>query len=69
MKKSSDGSEYSFEELKFPVFKEPLPGPPVLSMEDYLKFVLWNWKHTVDREAVRKAKLEQAVDVRFELKD
>lgn len=32
------------EGLNFPVFEKPLPGPPILSMDEYYEFVMANWR-------------------------
>jgi len=55
--------------LRFPVIKGPMPEPRTLSMDDYLKFVLFNLRHTVDKEAVDKWKKTLAVDVPFSMKE
>lgn len=38
-------------------------------MDECLKFILWNLKHTVDMEAGREEKRKERVNVRFSLKD
>ena len=55
------------EDLKLPIIKNWRQADKVLSMDDYLKFVTFNLKYTVDIEAVRKQKREMAVDVPFRL--
>lgn len=56
------------DELNLPVIKNDIPLPKSLSMDDYLKFVIFNLRHTVDRKAVREQKKLAAVNVRFSLK-
>lgn len=45
-------------DLKFPVIKGAGPKDRHLNMTDYLKFVMFNLKHTVDIAAGRKMKRE-----------
>lgn len=56
------------EELNFPVIKKPLPDAKWLSMEDYVKFVNFNLKYTLDRKANRKWKRFLAVKAPFSFK-
>lgn len=56
------------EKLILPVFKEPLPPPPILSMDRYVKFVEFCRRHVVNRKAYEEQKKRSAVDVRFVLK-
>ena len=56
------------DELNLPVIKNDISLPKSLSMDDYLKFVIFNLRHTVDRKAVREQKKLAAVNVRFSLK-
>lgn len=53
--------------LKFPVIKKPLPLPKALSMDDYLRFVSFNIKYTLNKRAYQKWKKTSAVNVRFVL--
>ncbi|MDP2939073.1 MAG: hypothetical protein Q8O13_03180 [Candidatus Omnitrophota bacterium] len=53
--------------LKLPIIRGHLPEKRVLSMDDYLKFVQFNLKHTVDRKAAAKWKKLRAVDVAFRI--
>ena len=56
--------------LKLPIIKdERFSEPPVLSMDEYYEFVMFNWKYCCDREAIREWKKLTAVDVPFVLKD
>ena len=55
------------EELNFPIIDGHLPVPKSLSMDDYLKFVMFNWKYTIDIEACRKKK-EEKITTPFLLK-
>lgn len=56
------------DELNLPVIKNNIPLPRPLSMDEYLKFVIFNLKHTVDRKAVREQEKLAVVNVRFSLK-
>ena len=56
------------EKLNFPVFKKPLPGPPIMSMDAHLKFVRWCLKNVIDRKAYEYWKEKRTVNVRFSLK-
>lgn len=53
--------------LKFPVIKGALPPARILSMEEYLRFVTFNLKYTVDKKAVRRQKRSEAVKAPFVL--
>ena len=55
--------------LKLPVFKEPLPPPRILSMDEYLEFVQFNLKHAFDKKAYTEWKKISAVNVPFRIKD
>lgn len=54
--------------LNLPEFKEDLPGPPVLSMDRYVRWVLFNWQHIVDQKAVREIRRRDFPKERFILK-
>lgn len=54
--------------LKLPVIKQPLAGPRILSMDDYLKFVQFNLKHAFNKKAYARWKKMLAVNVPFVLK-
>ena len=56
------------DKLNLPVMRGDVPLPRPLSMDDYLKFVIFNLKHTVDRKAVREQKKLAVVNARFSLK-
>ncbi len=56
------------EKLKFPVIKNKLAVPKALSMNDYLHFVLFNIKHTLDKKSYRKSKMASGVKVPFVFK-
>lgn len=57
------------DELNLPIIKgEDISKKKVLSMDDYLKFVEFNLKHTVNIEAARKEKKALAVNVPFVLR-
>lgn len=55
------------EELKLPITRGALPAARQLSMDDYLKFVTFNLKHTTNRKVIRKQKKLAAVAVPFVL--
>lgn len=55
------------EDLRLPPIHEPPPPTPVLSMDDYLKFVEFNLKHNFDRKSYEERKKKLAVNVRFSL--
>lgn len=52
-------------DLKLPVIKGAGPKDRHLKMSDYLKFVIFNLKYTVDIAAARKAKKEMFVGKPF----
>ena len=56
------------EELKFPIFDEPLP-PPILSMDEYAKFIELTLLYPIhpELEAEEKDKVT-VVDAPFKLK-
>ena len=54
--------------LNFPVIKQPLPKHRPLSMDDYLEFVSFNLRYTVNIEEVRKQKKAFSAYVPFVLK-
>jgi len=54
--------------LKFPVIKNNSSAPKVLSMNDYLHFVLFNIKHTLDKKSYREGKMVSSVKVPFVFK-
>lgn len=55
-------------DLNLPIIRgEDTFNKKSLSMDEYLKFVLFNLKYTVDIEAVREWKKDLAVNVSFSL--
>lgn len=55
-------------DLNLPIIKgEDTFNKKSLSMDDYLRFVIFNLKHTVDIEAVKEWKKELVVNTRFSL--
>ena len=52
-------------DLKLPIIKGVGPKDRRLNMSDYLKFVMFNLKHTVDIAAGRKLKREMFVGKSF----
>ena len=56
-------------DLNLPIIKgEDIFNKKSLSMDEYLEFVEFNLKHTVDIKAARKWKKELAVNAPFSLK-
>lgn len=56
------------EELNLPIIKGPLPRAKWLSMDDYLKFVTFNLKYTLNRKVNRIWKKMLGVNVPFSIK-
>jgi len=56
------------EKLKFPVIKNSLPASRTLSMNDYLHFVLFNIKYTLNKKVYRNWKKNSGVNVPFVFK-
>jgi len=56
------------EKLKLPVIKNNSAASRVLSMNNYLHFVLFNIEHTLDVKVYRNQKKTSAVNVPFVLK-
>ena len=54
--------------LKLPVIQGAPSKPRVLSMDDYLKFVQFNLKHTFDKKAYTQWKRMLIVNVPFVIK-
>ena len=54
--------------LNLPFIKNMRREKRVLSMDEYLEFVLFNLEHTTDIEAVREQKKKAAVNVPFKLR-
>jgi hypothetical protein len=52
-------------DLKLPVMKGLGPKDRHLKMSDYLKFVMFNLKYTIDIAAARKAKKEMFIGKPF----
>lgn len=53
------------EKLKLPVFKNGLPPRRPLSMDDYLKFVIFNLKYVVKNKPNKKLRRSQLLNVPF----
>ena len=64
---SKNAGGHQTKDLKLPIIKVPMKEPKSLSMDEYLKFVEFNLKHTVDLEFYRKQKKLLAVDVPFRI--
>lgn len=56
------------DKLNLPIAKQPEFLPRVLLMDEYLKFVDFNLKYTVDRKVSRRWKKISFVNVPFSLK-
>lgn len=56
------------DKLRFPIIKKPLPEPKILSMDDYLRFVSFNLKHTFNKGPYQNWKKDSAVNVAFVFK-
>lgn len=56
------------ERLNLPIIRGAGPRTKRLSMDDYLKFVLFNLKYTVDIKNCRRRKKILSVNVPFVLK-
>ena len=56
------------EKLNFPVFKEPLPPPPILPMDQYVKFVQFFVAELMNQAAYLEEKKRGVVTVPFRLK-
>lgn len=54
--------------LNLPVIKGNIPKARRLSMDDYLKFVTFNLKYTLDRKNIRRQKRLSKVNTAFLLK-
>ncbi len=55
------------DKLNLPIIKEPIPERKSLLMDEYLEFVNFNLKYTVDRQASRNWKKTLFVNVSFRL--
>ncbi|MBL7198395.1 MAG: hypothetical protein ISS47_09900 [Candidatus Omnitrophica bacterium] len=56
------------EKLRLPIIRGRIPQPKSLSMDDYLKFVNFNLRYTLNKKAYRQSKRMMAVDVPFKLR-
>lgn len=54
--------------LKLPDFREPGPPPPILSMEEYYRFVQFSVRYLVDPQQEEARRAREAVNVPFVLK-
>ncbi len=54
-------------ELKLPIFENPDTRQKILSMDEYLKFIQFNLKHTFNRKAYAKWKKMLIVNVPFSI--
>ena len=61
------------DDLKFPIYKDPQPEPPILSMDEYIDFCQFHLdikrENGFDKEAYWEQKKLMAVDVPFRLLD
>ncbi|PIP67700.1 MAG: hypothetical protein CO035_02650 [Candidatus Omnitrophica bacterium CG_4_9_14_0_2_um_filter_42_8] len=51
--------------LNLPILKADIPFSRSLSMEDYIKFVTFNLRYTIDKKAVREQKKLAMVNEHF----
>lgn len=65
---SQNKGENGMRKLKFPVISGIAPRKKCLSMDDYLKFVIFNLKYTFNRKAYDQMKKKIIVDIPFSLK-
>ena len=56
------------DKLNLPIIKQSIPEPKPLLMDEYLKFVNFNLRYTVDRKASRRWKKALSVNEPFSLK-
>ena len=54
-------------DLNLPIFKDDGQREKVLSMEDYVKFVMFNLEHIIDRDLYRLQKQKQRIQSPFRL--
>ena len=54
-------------DFNLPIIKETKIQKRILSMDEYLEFVMFNVEHTLDRDAYEKWKKMSIVDVPFSL--
>lgn len=55
------------DELRFPIFNEPVSPPKALGMDDYLKFVQMNMEWFGYSEKQRQRIIQELVEVPFRL--
>ena len=55
-------------DFKLPVIKEMKEEKKILSMDEYVEFVQFNLKHTLDKKAYEKWKKMLVVNVPFSIK-
>ena len=51
--------------LRLPIIRGIIPKTKSLSMDDYLKFVTFNLKYTIDKKAAKQRKRLSAVNTPF----
>jgi len=56
------------DKLNLPTFAEPLPGPKILSMDEYYEFIQFHLKNTHNEKAYWEWKALIAVDEPFTIK-
>jgi hypothetical protein len=56
------------DKLDLPIINEPIPEPKPLLMDEYLEFVIFNLKYTVDIDSSRNWKKMLFVNMPFSLK-
>jgi hypothetical protein len=55
------------DKLNLPIINEPIPEPKPLLMDEYLEFVMFNLKYTVDSEVNKDWRKALFVNVPFHL--
>ena len=56
------------EKLNLPVFKGDFPARKPLSMDDYLKFVIFNLRHTFKNKLSKKKRKAHMANVPFAIR-
>ena len=56
-------------DLNLPVFKKPMREPEPLSMDQYLKFVEFNWRYVVNKKVFYKQKKQMGINIPFKIID
>ncbi len=64
----NSGRGINMENLKLPIIREKFHKGKWLSMDGYLKFIVYNLKYTVNMNSARESKKNLFVGMRFVLK-